>query len=182
MTRLIGLNDQAIDVYGGKDFEKSRVLSWKCREKCRHPVQDQSLTMNKSWLMMTTMMIVKQSWIYTTRKTDGLQIHRRSQSQYSGRAARVHMHLACWRYFCWTSSSRSFSLRSRSCFSRCRFSASLSSVVGIIFSASWRYCSSSSNSRFRSLTTNTTHQQRRGNALDRVRLSVCLSVCPVRGL
>ena len=63
----------------------------------------------------------------------------------------VYTCLACWRYFCSTNSSRSFSFLSRSCFSRSRFSARRSSVVGTINSASWRYIASSSNNSVRNL-------------------------------
>jgi len=50
-----GQSEQEIDDYGGKDFEKRKVLkhkSEKRHEKCQQAVQDQSVTMEKSWVMM----------------------------------------------------------------------------------------------------------------------------------
>ena len=45
---------EEIDGYGGKDFEKRKVLrrERKCHEKGQQAVQDQSMTMEKSWVMM----------------------------------------------------------------------------------------------------------------------------------
>ena len=48
--------EEGIDSYGGKNFEKRKVLrrEWKCHEKGQQVVQDQSVTTEKSWVMMST--------------------------------------------------------------------------------------------------------------------------------